>query len=384
MTGRQDQPALPEAANGDREDAVRSLRSQPRSVDRSSPDRPVQPEQWRVEQRPRDPIQEQLIARMWRLPPGHPSSPYDHNGKLRPPARSLRDLELRGEEAGLEDPAGKPQHPEGARTLGSEQADRPKPTDRELDSAHDTSQSWRNALPHLQDLWQKHQEKWPEGERPTVDRSNDEPGSWRGDSGAVLGPRDSRRVDEVYQQVVSYEAKITKQMTDIERVSSGQLIGKENRLKGRDRFKDKVASGLESAPNADVDHIAANVRDVVRYTLQYDDSKYTRGVHTDVERLQSCGMQLVKLKNFWADQEYKGINSQWRDIASGQSFEVQFHTKISFEAKELTHGAYERLRTMHPNSHDSQQQINELHAFQRTVCTKIPMPEGATNIQNYP
>ena len=26
-------------------------------------------------------------------------------------------------------------------------------------------------------------------------------------------------------------------------------------------------------------------------------------------------------------------------------FEVQFHTRISFEAKQLTHGAYERLRS---------------------------------------
>ena len=37
----------------------------------------------------------------------------------------------------------------------------------------------------------------------------------------------------------------------------------------------------------------------------------------------------------------KGINSQWIDPDSGQRFEVQFHTRISFEAKQLTHSAYE-------------------------------------------
>ena len=39
--------------------------------------------------------------------------------------------------------------------------------------------------------------------------------------------------------------------------------------------------------------------------------------------------------------QYKGINSQWIDPESGQRFEVQFHTRISFEAKQLTHDAYE-------------------------------------------
>ena len=48
--------------------------------------------------------------------------------------------------------------------------------------------------------------------------------------------------------------------------------------------------------------------------------------------------------------KYKGINSQWIEPDSGQRFEVQFHTRISFEAKQLTHPAYERLRTRSPIS----------------------------------
>ena len=43
--------------------------------------------------------------------------------------------------------------------------------------------------------------------------------------------------------------------------------------------------------------------------------------------------------------QYKGINSQWIEPDTGQRFEVQFHTGISFEAKQLTHTAYEQLRT---------------------------------------
>ena len=37
-------------------------------------------------------------------------------------------------------------------------------------------------------------------------------------------------------------------------------------------------------------------------------------------------------KNYWADPEYKGINTRWL-TAEGQRFEVQFHTPDSFHAK---------------------------------------------------
>ena len=92
------------------------------------------------------------------------------------------------------------------------------------------------------------------------------------------------------------------------------------------------------------------------------------------------GFELHKLKNAWSNEEYQGINSQWIEPDTGQRFEVQFHTRISFEAKQLTHDAYERLRT---------QQIDEfekmvLKAFQRKVSADIPIPFGAADIPNYP
>ena len=84
------------------------------------------------------------------------------------------------------------------------------------------------------------------------------------------------------------------------------------------------------------------VSDTIRYTFQYRESRYTQGVWTDIERLKGEGFELHKLKNSWSDDEYKGINSTWIQPDTGQRFEVQFHTRISFEAKQLTHTAYER------------------------------------------
>ena len=58
---------------------------------------------------------------------------------------------------------------------------------------------------------------------------------------------------------------------------------------------------------------------------------------------------------------------------TGQRFEVQFHTRISFEAKQLTHGAYERLRTQQADSFEEL----VLEAFQKKVTAEVPVPPGA-------
>ena len=61
-------------------------------------------------------------------------------------------------------------------------------------------------------------------------------------------------------------------------------------------------------------------------------------------------------------------------------FEVQFHTQASFEAKQETHAAYERLRA--PAAED-QSEIHSLRAYQREVTAKIPIPPGAADIPIY-
>jgi hypothetical protein len=61
-------------------------------------------------------------------------------------------------------------------------------------------------------------------------------------------------------------------------------------------------------------------------------------------------------------------------------FEVQFHTQASFEAKQLSHAAYERIR----NPQTSDAELLELEDFQRRVCGKIPIPPGATEIAYLP
>jgi len=89
---------------------------------------------------------------------------------------------------------------------------------------------------------------------------------------------------------------------------------------------------------------------------------------------------LQKLKDSWSEEQYKGINSQWIEPDTGQRFEVQFHTRISFEAKQLTHDAYKRLRS---HQADKFEEL-VLEAFQEKVASDVPRPPGAADIPDYP
>jgi hypothetical protein len=83
--------------------------------------------------------------------------------------------------------------------------------------------------------------------------------------------------------------------------------------------------------------------------------------------------------NYWADPEYKGINTRWI-TQPGQRFEVQFHTPESFHAKQhVTHEAYERLR----NPQTTADERRELEDYECEVSSHLPVPDGAAEILDF-
>jgi hypothetical protein len=230
-------------------------------------------------------------------------------------------------------------------------------------------------------MWGEYKRKWPPEERPPVNRSDDPAGSWRGESNRFLDRLKNERVEAECDCIAECERKrISPALREVESCDpERQLIGFGDRLKGRDRIKDKVSLTIKESSRSPEDAVSL-VSDAIRYTFQYDEVRYTKSVRADIARLEDRGFELDKLKNFWFDEQYKGINSQWVEHGTGQRFEVQFHTRISFEAKQLTHGAYERLRSKQADAFEEL----VLEAFQRKVTPEVPIPPGARDIPDYP
>jgi hypothetical protein len=157
------------------------------------------------------------------------------------------------------------------------------------------------------------------------------------------------------------------------------LVGFENRLKGKDRLAEKVEHWIAAQPTLQPEDAFRLAKDAIRYSFVYEEAKYTAGVHADCDRLRSAGFEPGDRQNSWADDQYKGINGRWREPGSGQLFEVQFHTENSYEAKQVTHASYERIRD--PSTPPGE--VRQLRAYQAEVCATIPIPPGATEIPDY-
>jgi hypothetical protein len=240
--------------------------------------------------------------------------------------------------------------------------------------------SWAEALPGLRSAWERHVERYPERARPTPRTQPD--GSWVADANRKLTPEQNTDVDRGVARIREVGKNvIVPGMRAVEAEDAARcLAGFERRFKGEDRLKEKIADQLQPPSELTAAQGLSMVPDAVRFTLTYQETGYITGVRNDVERLEAQGFELMKLKNTWTSDQYKGINSQWQEPESAVRFEVQFHTQASLEAKELSHKAYERLRGTEAQDDERE----ELEAFQSRVNAKVPIPPYVSTIEDYP
>jgi hypothetical protein len=246
--------------------------------------------------------------------------------------------------------------------------------------------AWTSAVPALRAEWEAHRERYPGHAREAASTQPD--GSWHGDAGRRLSPEQNAEADKCAADLRD-EARQTIRPA-IERVAAAdpgrQLAGLEHMLKGEDRLKEKIADQLTAKPGQDVRSALDKVADAVRFTLIYPPERYAEGVLRDIDRLKEEGLELIKLKNFWRADQYKGVNSQWRVPDTGTRLEMQFHTTESLAAKELTHEAYERIRSAAalPARERDFAEERALEDFQLRTNDLLITPTGTEVIHDFP
>jgi hypothetical protein len=248
-----------------------------------------------------------------------------------------------------------------------------------LNAARD---EWAREAPRQRAAWVEHKERYPE--RDQVPAHTEHDGSWRGDGNRRLSPEQNAEASKACADLRDEAEQVI--LPAMQRIEAAEperrLAGLEHMLKGEDRLKEKIADVLFVEPHLSARQAVDKVPDAVRFTLEYDAERYTDGVLADVDWLKTEGFELIKLKNLWTAEHYKGINSQWRRPESGLRVEMQFHTPESLEAKELTHEAYERLRR--PATEISQVERDELDDFQRRVNSLLATPPRVETIKDFP
>jgi hypothetical protein len=243
---------------------------------------------------------------------------------------------------------------------------------------------WAEAVPQLLTSWRILKEKYGYEEQPEPAPQADG-GASGGKGGRRLDAASNAEIDLGYASIREVGENVI--APAILRVaaedSTRSLAGFDRRIKGEDRLKEKISDRMRSKGRSATEALA-QISDVVRFTFTYHATAYSDGVRKDLERLEAAGFTQVERRNTWTSDQYKGINTQWLEPRSGVRFEVQFHTQASLEAKELTHQAYERIRTVTESTPATERETAELRLFQQRANSVIPIPPGVSDIDDYP
>ena len=138
------------------------------------------------------------------------------------------------------------------------------------------TEKWDEAAEESRWMWTEYERKWPPDERPPVDTSADPPGSWRADGDRFLPAATNKRVDAECDRIADRERDcISPAMRAVESQDADrQLIGFDDRQKGRDRIKEKTAERIDEK-NRTPEEAISLIPDAIRYTFQYKESRYT-------------------------------------------------------------------------------------------------------------
>jgi hypothetical protein len=191
-----------------------------------------------------------------------------------------------------------------------------------------------------------------------------------------LSDVDRTAISTFKREADAAESAITPKLERIVASTSGaELAGREFARKSEESLARKVATAMLRGKTAR--EALDAIKDSVRYTIKSSDEDYGRVTQDAVDKLKGEGFTPLEVKNSWGDATgYRGINSFWRDEATGKVIEVQFHTDSSLMAKELTHPIYdlERLPSLGDDA------AGRLRELQNRVFDEVPVPSGAPSV----
>lgn len=199
------------------------------------------------------------------------------------------------------------------------------------------------------------------------------------------------------QQAENNEPPITTDLQKIALEVSAEMVGLEEKFKSEESLTRKITEtsvrnvrkfsesgySLKNAIEEAVKIRAERNNDTLRYTFIFSFEKYVFGFRQSLQKLNQKGFNVPenKIWNAWKnigtvfDKGYRGINITIFS-SQGQVFELQFHTKASYELKTETHFLYEELRRLKT----SRQRENEIIQELVEMAQAVRVPKGVKKL----
>lgn len=179
-----------------------------------------------------------------------------------------------------------------------------------------------------------------------------------------------------YEKAVENEPLITSSVKGVAKQSDLETYGLEHRLKTKDSYLRKIRSEYNPDGNT------YEVKDIIRYTLgTKNPDELTDKIGIAIDSFTGAGYNTVVVKNSWYSKKnpYRGINTTIV-APNGQKFEVQYHTKESFDLKNgKMHELYERARLLD----DDSVELIELRKEMFALSKELHIPKGIERVKSY-
>lgn len=143
------------------------------------------------------------------------------------------------------------------------------------------------------------------------------------------------------------------------------------------RLSQKVRTEMTEGRKLTFQQSLDDLGDMIRYTSVFEPRDYGRGGRSVLAAMRER-FDEVRISNYWNDPGYQGINTNFRDRATGQMFEFQIHTPQSLIAKQRAHPIYEEYRAIGPGARKRALE-NQMRAIYDPI--RRGRPKGAEGIR---
>lgn len=167
-----------------------------------------------------------------------------------------------------------------------------------------------------------------------------------------------------------YEPAVTKELQTYED-DQAKLVALDHRFKSQESLARKILLNAHTE-EISLEEAAEDISDVLRYTMCIEPDVYVSKATDVLKSLEDKGYTVVKFKNKWDGDTYKGLNTLLK-YPDGIVFELQFHTPESYEVYNKTHEYYEIARA----EDSTEEQVEEATRIRRELNEGLTIPEGA-------
>lgn len=202
---------------------------------------------------------------------------------------------------------------------------------------------------------------------------------------------------ELLELAREHEPQITADLRKIALEVAAEMVGLEHKFKMEESLTRKISDEsaksaksfvdfgylIDEAVEKSIERQSARNNDALRYTFLFPFEKYVFGFRQSLQKLKQNGFKVPenKIWNAWKnigtvfDKGYRGINITLISSRK-QIFELQFHTRASYELKTETHSFYEESRQKQ-TSHERKVEIAEIIIG---LAEKVKLPKGVKKL----